>query len=493
MSDLPRRLSANTAPTPPEDSGRSEFARMREARDLRRHVLTMTVLGVCVIIGLALLGGAGGWASLGAAAVLASLSALYYLTSSWPRRLTPAVGAGSGVGASVGMGVGVAAFATPDREAQIISRMLDAAPEPILRVDAEGVVVYANQAAKAAFAVEPGRSFLVTVIRQPVLAAVVEAARAGGGAATGHYIQPGAVESHIRVHAVSVGVDTPDDDVMVALIDETDARRAAQTRADFMANASHELRTPLASLSGFIETLRGHAKDDPEARDHFLSIMDLQAARMRRLIDDLLSLSRVELDEHLRPTEVCDLAALAADGVDALSPVARKAGVSLVLSPTDQPMLVTGSRDQLAQVIQNLLDNAIKYSQPEGRVRLTVNAGLDARAAARPPDGLGEEAERLCMAPLRGEPAPAYARLEVKDDGVGVPGRHLPRLAERFYRVDETVSRERGGTGLGLAIVKHIVARHRGVLSVESAPGTGTVFAVALPQAPQSGRERPAA
>jgi two-component system phosphate regulon sensor histidine kinase PhoR len=264
---------------------------------------------------------------------------------------------------------------------------------------------------------------------------------------------------------------------MLVLRDETDARRTERMRADFLANASHELRTPLASLTGFVETLRGHAKDDPEARDRFLAIMAEQAARMGRLVNDLLSLSRIELDEHVPPSGEADLVRVTRDVADALKPLAEARGVAVRIEAPAGGLPLSGDRDQLAQVAQNLLDNALKYS-PAGsavRVRLEQAASADAASAAGRADSV---AVSLLSPDSRGGP---YAVLRVTDEGAGIARRHLPRLAERFYRVEG----QRGdGTGLGLAIVKHIVNRHRGGLRVESAEGVGTTFSVYLPVRP---------
>jgi two-component system phosphate regulon sensor histidine kinase PhoR len=262
------------------------------------------------------------------------------------------------------------------------------------------------------------------------------------------------------------------------LRDETDARRAERMRADFLANASHELRTPLASLAGYIETLRGHARDDPAARDHFLSIMHVQADRMARLIDDLLSLSRIELNEHVPPAGEVDLAAAAADVISALAPQIEERQVKIDFAPPRAGVTVEGDRDQIVQVIQNLVDNAVKYTPSGGTVHVELTPGqtLDSMTAPRL-DGAGRQS--LLMPDRDG--ASRYVAIRVTDEGPGIARQHLPRLSERFYRVE---GQKGGGTGLGLAIVKHVVNRHRGGLTVESAEGGGTTFSVYLPVAP---------
>ncbi len=246
--------------------------------------------------------------------------------------------------------------------------------------------------------------------------------------------------------------------VLVLLEDRTGAARAEALRQDFVANASHELRTPLASITGFIETLQGHARNDPEAAERFLRIMAAQADRMKRLIDDLLSLNRIEVNEHVQPRDVVDVAETVREVVSALGPLAAMEGAQLAVELPEAGLRVRGSADELAQVFVNLLDNAVKYAGADGPVRILLE----------PPN------------PAR----PGMIGLSVADSGPGIAREHLPRLTERFYRVSAARSRERGGTGLGLAIAKHILNRHRGELSVTSAPGQGSRFTVWLPALP---------
>jgi two-component system, OmpR family, phosphate regulon sensor histidine kinase PhoR len=229
-------------------------------------------------------------------------------------------------------------------------------------------------------------------------------------------------------------------------------------RADFVANASHELRTPLAALSGFIETLRGSAKNDPVAREKFLAIMQGQATRMARLIDDLLSLSRIELNAHLHPDKEVDLVAIVRQVADGLQMLAYDRGVEVKVRAPTQPLLVLGDRDELLRVFENLIENALKYASSGKRVELTVT---------EEPDG--------------------EARVAVRDYGPGIAPEHLPRLTERFYRVDVAESRAQGGTGLGLALVKHILNRHGGRLAIDSVMGQGATFTANLPVVRSSG------
>jgi len=260
---------------------------------------------------------------------------------------------------------------------------------------------------------------------------------------------------------------------ILALHDITQVRRIEQMRADFVANASHELRTPLSTLLGFIETLRGPARDDAEARERFLVIMQEQATRMARLVGDLLSLSRIELNEHSPPSEPVALANIVERAVAAMQPLAEAKRMALVAEIDPRASVVIGQADELTQLLQNLLDNALKY----GREGTPVGVAL--RLADKLPPAAAQ---------LKAGRAIAVA---VSDQGEGIAREHLPRLTERFYRVDTARSRKLGGTGLGLAIVKHIVNRHRGTLVVDSTPGKGSTFTVYLPL-PEAGAVRAA-
>ena len=322
-----------------------------------------------------------------------------------------------------------------------------ALPDPALAVDARGLVLHANAQAVAFLETEPEGRHLSAALRNPAVLEAVAAACAGGSAQCVEYELRVPVARSFRAHVAPLGQGAG---ALIVLRDLTREQQIERMRADFVANASHELRTPLTALSGFLETILGAAKDDPKAQAKFLGLMRSQADRMRRLIDDLLSLSRIEMNEHLRPDAEVDLAQAATHVRDVLSCMAEEAGCALTLTG-EGPLMVMGNRDELVQVVQNLVENAIKYGSSGKRVDIDLSRE----------DG--------------------WATLTVRDHGPGIAAEHIPRLTERFYRVNVQESRSRGGTGLGLAIVKHIVNRHRGRLTIASEPGVGSAFIVRIP------------
>jgi two-component system phosphate regulon sensor histidine kinase PhoR len=364
-------------------------------------------------------------------------------------------------------------------EAPPAQQILELLPDPVLlvRADAPGgpEIVYGNQAAQTLFRIPLPGAPLGAALRQPQVLEAIEEALAIEAAVEVAFetigVQPRFWRAHVRPLADAA------QDLVIMLRDETDARRTERMRADFLANASHELRTPLASLAGFVETLRTHAREDKEARERFLKIMAEQAGRMARLIDDLLSLSRIELNEHIAPEGTVDLAKATQDVADAIRPLTAERGVAVTVEADKGPFSVTGDRDQLVQVIQNLVENAVKYSPSGATVRVTL-AGSGPPELARAPSREGAVA--LSLLSPDAAAGQAFVTVRVADEGRGIARQHLPRLSERFYRVEGQKS---GGTGLGLAIVKHIVNRHRGGILVESTEGQGTTFSVYLPAA----------
>ncbi len=389
------------------------------------------------------------------------------------------------------------ADAEPDGvEAHLLDQVFEGLDDPVLVVSggepddiAGRRVIMANAAARDLLRIQRQGALLVQVMREPGVLEAVDEALFGGVSRTTDYATGGQRDRRWRAWTRPLGEDGPPL-ALIVLRDETDARRSEMMRVDFLANASHELRTPLASLSGFIETLKGHAREDSAARDRFLDIMAAQAERMTRLVADLLSLSRIELNEHIPPSGRVDLDRAAGDVVDAVSVLVQEKQVTVALDRGEARASVNGDRDEIIQVVQNLLDNALKYSTAGGRVEVTVCADLsfDEASAARMPG-----ANRLPLVSPDRSAGTAYAAVTVRDHGPGMAREYLPRLTERFYRIEGQKSGERQGTGLGLAIVKHIINRHQGGLMVESAPGQGAAFTAWFPMTAQRREAAPIA
>jgi two-component system phosphate regulon sensor histidine kinase PhoR len=339
--------------------------------------------------------------------------------------------------------------------------IVDAVPEPAVVLNVAGRIAHANRPAEELFGAGRRGGHIASMSRDPGLLAAVEAALAT------HETQTVELHGRVPVERRLLATVVPLDEapaeareaptLLITFRDLSEQDRLARMRADFVANASHELRTPLSYLKGSVETLLGPAKDDLAARAAFLKAMGEQAERMTRLVDDLLSLSRVEMREYLPPSGEADLAAVITDVAQALTPMAQRAGVSLTLSGLDSEAPVRGDHDELAQVFENLIQNAIKYGRDGGKVEVRLQRETG--------------------------PRQVRYRADVVDDGPGIAPEHLPRLTERFYRVNAAASRAKGGTGLGLAIVKHILNRHRGELSIVSKLGEGSTFTVMLPGA----------
>ncbi len=339
-------------------------------------------------------------------------------------------------------------------ERRAFAGFAEALPGPVLVVDGAARLIACNLAARTVLPALREGALLAMVLRSPDVLEGVARVAAGGPAEQSLWVERVPVERMFDMRIAPLVIHGACA-VVVSMSDLTQARRLERTRADFIANASHELRTPLASVLGFIETLQGPARDDAHARDRFLAIMRDQARRMARLIDDLLSLSRIEQSEHVRPRTPVDLVSLLHEMMESLQHSADEAGAVLTFTAPDAAF-VMGDRDELIRVAENLIENAIKY-------------GATKDAPARVDIAITREG--------------AQTVLVVRDHGPGIAREHLPRLTERFYRVDAGASRAKGGTGLGLAIVKHIVVRHRGRLTIDSTPGEGASFRVAIPNA----------
>jgi two-component system phosphate regulon sensor histidine kinase PhoR len=348
------------------------------------------------------------------------------------------------------------------REAEIDTAqlVLHHLPDPVLVLDEWRRIARTNQAAEILLGQNLVERDLAMALRQPSLLAAADAVLRGEGDRFVEFDFANPVERHFSARIAPLTPARADGSAVLILHDVTVLKRSERLRADFAANASHELRTPLAALIGFIETLRGPARDDGAARDRFLAIMAEQSARMARLVEDLLSLAKIEMNEHQPPTERVDIADLLARVTSGLEQRAASRDMTIACAiPSDLPP-VLGDADELAQVFQNLIDNAIKYAR----------SGTAVTVAAAP-------------AAKNSNPAALAIAIAISDRSDGIPRQHLARLTERFYRVDAARSRELGGTGLGLAIVKHIVNHHRGQLEIDSELGKGSVFTVHLPLA----------
>ncbi len=372
-------------------------------------------------------------------------------TLSWPRRLLARL---RGKTSPEAARDGRAARETSGLQSLSSEDLAAAVTDPLLVFDGNAALVHANAAAFAAFGGMVEKMALPLRFRAPEMQALFDDILSGARAShTVDYTEKLPVERTYRASASSVGRGSG----LYVLVfkDQSEARRIDRMRADFIANASHELRTPLASIAGFIETLRGPARNDAAAREKFLAIMQEQTARMARLIDDLLSLSRLEMKPYLAPGAQVDIADVVTSVMDSLAPLANENGIAVERRFCGHLAPVAGNRDELFQVFENLFENACKYGQAGGRVVVSIAPGTEG-------------------------PVPTVD-VTVRDFGPGIAEEHIPRITERFYRIEPGDGTPRKGTGLGLAIVKHILTRHNARLSVASEPGKGAAFTVHLP------------
>jgi two-component system phosphate regulon sensor histidine kinase PhoR len=351
-----------------------------------------------------------------------------------------------------------------------VASILAGLPDPVIALGrAEEVVAFNTQAGELVPALQRGEPISLA-LRVPEVLDTIRRARATLGTQQAEFFQHLPVDRWYQVTAVPISLSasevrpipgpvpaqSPAEFVLLTFHDRTPLQRMERMRADFIANASHELRTPLAALSGFIDTMQGVARNDAPARERFLAIMKAQADRMARLIDDLLSLSRIELNAHVRPDKQVDLVTTLSQAIDGLQPLAQERGVEIKITVPSAPLMVLGDRDELIRVFENLAENGLKYAASGKRLDIE-------------------------LAPAIGAQGNSEVRLVVRDYGPGIAPEHLPRLTERFYRVDVAESRAQGGTGLGLALVKHILNRHGGSFAIESTQGQGAAFIVHLP------------
>ncbi|MFY0691471.1 MAG: two-component sensor histidine kinase [Paracoccaceae bacterium] len=343
-----------------------------------------------------------------------------------------------------------------------VQSVLAGVPIPVMVIDANYRVIMTNGPTIELFSNDPLGMNAVTLLRQPAVLTAIDHAVRDGRDSTARFVFngiSGEIAYDFKAHPLLDEAGRTGGAVL-SFEDQSQKEESELIRRDFIANVSHELRTPLTSLTGFIETLKTTARDDPDARGRFLEIMEKEAHRMGRMVRDLLSLSRVEADERVRPRDEVDLCAVIRSVVATLEGKLQDAQITVETSGTDEAHKVLGDRDQLTQLFLNLIENAIKYGGPGKVIGISVSeTPLD-------------QTLRL----------PAV-RADISDQGEGIDPLHLPRLTERFYRIDDHRSREMGGTGLGLAIVKHIIHRHRGRLKISSKQGDGSVFSVILPTA----------
>ena len=413
--------------------------RALRARPLRRGAWLVIVAAALVFAGLAATGALAGSYALAGFAIVAAAALAATRIGRRGAQISPVL-------------------AASERSDDPLHAIVSGLPDPVIALDRDGRVVALNEPARVlAPALRQGEP-VTLALRMPELTEAIDRACTRGEQQRVEYSERVPLDRWFEAVAVPVK-RSPDarspDLVLVTFRDLTPLRRVEEMRADFVANASHELRTPLAALSGFIETLQGPARDDVKARERFLAIMHEQARRMARLIDDLLSLSRIELNAHRRPDAPVDLIPIVRQVIDGLQTLARDRGVTIEIG-ADDALMVLGDRDELVRLFENLVENALKYGAPGKRVDVELSRGTAT-------DGQAE------------------AVASVRDYGPGIAPEHMPRLTERFYRVDVRESRAQGGTGLGLALVKHILNRHRGRLSIESTPGEGATFTVHLP------------
>jgi two-component system, OmpR family, phosphate regulon sensor histidine kinase PhoR len=346
-------------------------------------------------------------------------------------------------------------------ETAAVSAVVAGMPDPAVLLDRAGRVIHLNEAAAQLAPALRKNELAQFALRSPEIITALREAIATTENRRATYLDHVPVDRWMELIITPVPVPTlfggTEKCMLMTFHDQTPLRRVEEMRADFVANASHELRTPLAALSGFIDTLQGPAKDDAKARERFLGIMQAQATRMARLIDDLLSLSRVELSAHVRPDTLADIVPIIRQVADGLEPLARERQVTVDIDLPDVPVQIAGDREELLRLFENLVENALKYGASGGKIIVSLESAISS-------EGIPE------------------IRVMVRDFGPGIAPEHLPRLTERFYRVDVGDSRAQGGTGLGLSLVKHILNRHRGRLLIESVPKNGATFTACFPQ-----------
>ena len=450
----------------PESKDTSKQDAEQRSRRLRDFVI-LTMGGISVITLLFVTGAMGlvEWITGG---IVMTAGALAYFVGSTPTTAPAPIAAGN-----------PEPIVTPSAESTL-RPLVNSLPFPAVLIGSDQRLSLTNQSARDVFRLTQDADMLASAaLRQPdLLAACTRVFETGAGEQVEFSIRD---DAETWIGYLQGGPD--EGSVFLVLQDTTAVRRAEQARADFLANASHELRTPLTAIGGFIETMRGPAHNDKDSWDGFLDIMFQQTERMKRLVADLLSLSRIEFSEHRSPSSVIDLSVLVGGSGFSMQPIAGEADVKLVLADTDLSLPIVAEADEIMQVLHNLVGNAIKFSRASSTVTVSVGRADDMVIAAdRCARQMTGATRAVLLAPRASSEVPA-AWMRITDEGPGIPPTHLPRLGERFYRVDESRGAQIEGTGLGLAIVKHIMARHRGGFAVESVEGEGSAFGVWLPLA----------
>lgn len=348
------------------------------------------------------------------------------------------------------------------KEKVIWGQLIESIPDPVFILGTQNKIIFANEQAINLFNIKDLGVNLAAIIRTPQLLETIEAVKESKAKEQIQLVERTPIERQFTVNIAWLSREGDTDPaILLHFRDLTEQERLNRMRADFIANASHELRTPIASISGFIETLQGPAKDDEVAREKFLGIMAVQGKRMTNLVDDLLSLSRVEMNAHKIPNAKINLTTLLHNTIDSLAPLAEQQDIKIVFDEPEGEFIAIGEEDELSQVFQNLVHNAIKYSKNDGEGYVRIYLAHSKRDK--------NKQEKI--------------KVIVEDNGIGIASHHIPRLTERFYRADSEQSRQKGGTGLGLAITKHIVTHHRGELKINSRKGKGSTFSVLLPKA----------
>ena len=449
--------------------------RNKDIARLRQQDITfLAVGGLVLVLALTLSGALGILEGVSAAMLLAGGAAAYHLGVRANARRSHPVEQVAADRAEIGA-------VRQSRQA-----LIDALEQPTLIVDAAGqLVAYNGDAAQIFNLPSMRRGLSAGSLRHPELLAGVDRVLANGGAMACE-LAPAREPDRTWLATISALGDNAVGEraALIVMTDQAPVKRAERARADFLANASHELRTPLTSISGFLETMRGPAKDDPDAWPRFVQIMADQTDHMKDLITDLLSLSRIELGEHQAPTTRVDFLAVAQETIEALKQVASTKNQTLLFETDVSLLPVIAAEGELRQVVHNLVGNAMKYAAAGTEISISIGLTRDLETAEALASRSWPEAARATLlgaAATIGDAAGGAAWLRVKDQGPGIDAVFLPRLGERFFRVDESRGGPEEGTGLGLAIVKHIMAHHRGGFAVESLPGEGAAFSVWLP------------